>query len=344
VNVLRVAILGFGFMGQTHYQAWKKQPGVQVVALCDANPNFVQDSQKTQGNIALNKEPIDFSALGIYHDFNDMLKREKLDVVSITLPTFLHADFTVQALKAGLSVLCEKPMALTAKDCDRMISAAGKSGKKLQIGHCLRFWPEYVWAKNIVESKTYGSLRAASFRRYTAMPAWSDSWFADESRSGGMPLDLHIHDVDYIQYLLGMPESITSYGIQNKNNSIIHIVSQYEYDGHLITAEGGWAMMPTFVFEMGFTLILERATVVFTTRNQPTIQVFPAQGEVFTPELPQNDGYFNEIAYFARELQGISQPQIITPQQARDSVRLVELEKKSVQTGKKVMVKVNKAK
>jgi predicted dehydrogenase len=298
----------------------------------------VEDSQKTQGNIDVEKEKIDFASLHIYHDFDTMLAEETLDAVSITLPTFLHADFTVKALEAGVSVLCEKPMALTAADCDRMIAAARSSGKKLQIGHCIRFWSEYVAAKEIIDSKKYGPLLAASFRRYGSMPTWGDNWFADDSRSGGMILDLHIHDVDYVQYLLGMPKSVTSFGVKNTHNSIVHVASRYEYDNQLITAEGGWAMMPSFVFEMSFTLVLEKATVLFNSRNNPAFQVFPDKGDAYTPELLKEDGYIRQVNYFANELKGKSQQQVITLEQSRNSIVLIEAEKQSIQTEKKVVL------
>ena len=98
-------------------------------------------------------------------------------------------------------------MALTVTDCDRMIQAARKSGKILQIGHCVRFWPEYAKAKEIVDSGKYGRVVAAMFQRLGAAPGWSvDNWFINEKRSGGVALDLHIHDTDYVQYLFGMPK------------------------------------------------------------------------------------------------------------------------------------------
>ena len=145
--MLKVGIVGFGFMGQTHYKCWKKVEGAKVTAICDVNPNIEEDTKRAVGNIGDASEAVDFSSLNVYTDFDKMLLGEKLDAVSITLPTYLHPDNTIKALSAGVNVLCEKPMALTAKDCEPMITEAKRSVKILKIGHCVRFWPEYAKAK-----------------------------------------------------------------------------------------------------------------------------------------------------------------------------------------------------
>ncbi len=249
--MLRVGITGFGFMGQTHYKCWKAVEGADVVAVCDVNPNIVEDTKRAVGNIGDTEQAIDFSSLQLYTDFEEMLKSGELDAVSITLPTSLHADFSIKALASGVNVFCEKPMALNVEDCERMIAEAGRSGKVLQIGHCVRFWPEYAKAKQIVDSGEYGRVVAATFQRLGAAPTWSiDNWFLDEKRSGGMALDLHIHDTDFVQYLFGVPRAVCSFGAKGPGGGLLHIVTQYLYDDDkVVTAEGGWGMMPAFGFD-----------------------------------------------------------------------------------------------
>ena len=156
--MLRVGIAGFGFMGRTHYNCWKALQGAEVVAVCDVNPNIEEDTKRAVGNIGDTQEAVDFSSLQLYTDFEKMLADAKLDAVSITLPTYLHPDYSIKALSAEVNVLCEKPMALTAKECERMIAEAERSGKVLQIGHCVRFWPEYAKAKELIDSGKYGKV------------------------------------------------------------------------------------------------------------------------------------------------------------------------------------------
>jgi len=338
--MLRVGIVGFGFMGQMHYKCWRALEGAEVVAVCDVNPNIEEDTKRAVGNIGDTEEGVDFSSLRLYTDFEEMLKSAELDAVSITLPTSLHADFSIKALAAGVNVFCEKPMALNVVDCERMIAEAGRSGKVLQIGHCVRFWPEYAKAKQIVDSGEYGRVIAATFQRLGAAPTWSiDNWFMDEKRSGGVALDLHIHDTDFVQYLFGVPRAVCSFGAKGPGGGLVHIVTQYLYDDDkVVTAEGGWAMMPTFGFEMSFNIVLAKATLVYDLTREPTFRVCPAEGEAFTPEVQEGDGWFLEIEHFAKAVSGEKVEEITTLEQSRDSVRIVAAEKESARKMEKVTI------
>jgi predicted dehydrogenase len=338
--MLRVGIVGFGFMGRTHYKCWNRINNARVVAVCDANPNIVEDTKKAVGNIGDVRDEIDFSALEFYSDFDRMLQQAELDAVSITLPTNLHPDFSVKALQAGINVMCEKPMALTVAECDRMITAANDTGKVLQIGHCVRFWPEYAKAKEIVDSGKYGKVIAATFQRLGSAPTWSaDNWFADERRSGGMALDLHIHDTDYVQYLFGMPKAVASYGAKTPGGALAHIVTQYLYgDEKVVTAEGGWAMMPGFGFEMSFNIAMEQATIVYDLTREPMFKLLDAKGRSVTPHVQQGDGWFLQIAHFAKALRGQKVAPITTLEQSRESVRIVRAEKESARKMQKVKI------
>jgi predicted dehydrogenase len=338
--MLKVGIVGFGFMGQTHYKCWKKIKDAKVVAICDVNPNIEEDTKRAVGNIGDGQEEVDFSSLNVYTDFEKMLSKENLDAVSITLPTYLHPETSIKALAAGVNVMCEKPMALTAKACEGMIAEAKRSGKIMQIGHCVRFWPEYAKAKEIIDSGEYGKVIAGTFQRLGAAPTWSiDNWFLDEKRSGGVALDLHIHDTDYVQYLFGMPKAVCSVGAKGLGGGLLHISTQYLYDNDTaITAEGGWGMMPAFGFEMSFNIVLEKATLVYDLTRDPAFRVCPAEGEAFTPDVEKSDGWFLQIAHFARAVSGKKVKEITTLEQSMNSVKIVEAEKQSASKGKKVSI------
>ena len=338
--MLKVGIAGFGFMGRTHFKCWKKVEGAEVIAICDVNPNIEEDTKKAVGNIGDTSDEIDFDGLNLYTDLDEMLAKEKLDAVSITLPTYLHPATSIKALSSGINVLCEKPMALTAKACEGMIAEAERSGKILQIGHCVRFWPEYARAKEIIDSGEYGKVIAATFQRLGAAPTWSiDNWFLDEKRSGGMALDLHIHDTDYVQYLFGMPKAVCSVAAKGPGGSLLHISTQYIYDNDTaITAEGGWGMMPAFGFEMSFNIVLEKATLVYDLTRKPMFRVCPAEGQAITPEVEKSDGWFLQIAHFAKAIKGEKVEEITTLAQSMNSVKIVEAEKLSASKGKRISV------
>ncbi len=321
--MIKVGVVGFGVMGRTHFRAWKAQPGAELTAVCEANPEVLAN-ETVAGNMDQQSGALDLTGITVYDDFDRMLAEGGLDVVSITLPTHLHPAFTIKALDAGLHVLCEKPMALNTDACDNMIAAAERSGKHLMIAQCIRFWPEYAWAKATIDEGRFGSVRAAHFDRLSAVPGWSkDSWFSDPKKSGGVTLDLHIHDVDFVHYLFGTPNSIRAMGSRFENGMLGHIVSAYDYDDNkTVTAIGSWMMSASYGFSMGFRIALEKATLVFASRHDPALRVYPDEGESYSPDdLATGDGYSEEVAHFTALLSGTVKSKI-TPAQARESVRM----------------------
>lgn len=336
--MLRIGIVGFGFMGRMHYANWSKCKNAKVVAICDSDPDIIENSKKAGGNIEGADSAIDFDSLQVYSDFDKMLADDVVDAISLTLPTFLHCSFTIKALEAGLHVLCEKPMALNADECNKMAQAAVNNGKVLQIGHCIRFWPEYVKTKEIVDSGEYGKVIAATFSRLGSAPTWgADDWFASDDHSGGVAMDLHIHDSDYIQYLFGMPKRVQGFGSPASGKGLKCITTRYDYgDDKLVTAEGSWAMSPSFGFEMSFNIVLEKATIVYDCSREKAFRVCPGQGDEFTPEVVPGDGYMREIEYFAGLINGEDLPEVITLEQSTNSIELVKAEIESVQTSQPV--------
>lgn len=333
--MVRVGIVGFGFMGQMHIRCYKANKAAKVAAICDADEKKLKGGSGTAGNIAGTGEPLDLSGIGLFTDFQKMMDEAELDAVSVTLPTHMHRDFTVKALGAGVNVLCEKPMAIDQKQCEDMIAAAKKSGKILQIGHCIRFWPEYARTKQIIESGDYGKVIAASFRRLSATPVWSwNNWLMGGAKSGGALMDLHIHDADFVQYLFGMPRSVCTQGVKGPSGDFDHVLTQYFYDDEkVIAAEGGWVMMPGFGFEMSFNIVLEKATIVFDVTRAPSFKLFDSEArEAIIPEVEKGDGYSLEIAHFLKLVSGKKVPEITTPEQSLNSVKLVLAERQSAET------------
>ena len=336
--MLRIGIVGWGFMGKMHFRCYKSDTNVEVTAICDADAKQLQNSSGVSGNISGAEDDLDLSNIALYSDLSKMLVEEKLDALSIASPTFLHASQTIEALNAGVHVFCEKPMALNSGDCREMAEVAKQSGKTLQIGHCIRFWPEYVQAKEIIDSQKYGKVSAATFQRLSLTPTWSwDNCFLDGKRSGGAMLDLHIHDTDYVQYVFGMPKEVFSRGVIGPSGEFDHTVTQYLYGNDcVITAEGGWIMAPGFGFEMSFKIMLEKVTLVYSSAQEPTFRIFPIDGETIIPEIPTGDGYSFEIQHFVDTLSGKAVPSIITPEQSGDSVKIIEAEKESIRNNDKI--------
>jgi predicted dehydrogenase len=218
-------------------------------------------------------------------------------------------------------------MALTVKHCKRMIDASKRRKRFLQIAHCIRFWPEYMATREIIKSGKYGKVLAASFQRFSPMPSWNKTtWFTDEKRSGGMPLDLHVHDTDFIQHLFGMPQAVLSSA--DPKMSHIHTTFMYK-NGPTVTAEANWRVAQSFGFKMSFMMTLEQATIIYDCTLKPSLKVYPVEGKPYTPKLASGDGYSLEIEHFAKKIAGKKVEDILTTKQSLDTVMLVLLEKES---------------
>lgn len=337
---LKIGIIGFGFMGKMHFQNWCRIDGAEVIAICSKSLDPNNRIIEVDGNIEGEHKTIDLTGVQLFSDFTEMVNTCELDAVSITLPTNLHKSFTIKALNAGLHVLCEKPMALNTNACNEMIDVANKSGKTLLIGHCIRFWPEYAKAKEIIDSKEYGDIVSANFKRLGAAPSWSGSdWFKSDALSGSIALDLHIHDTDYIQYVFGKPNSVTAVGSKGNGTYLKHIMTTYQYDnGAVITAEGSWAMAPTFEFQMSFEIALESATITYDNTRAKTFMVYPHNGsketEPFTPPCAEGDGYQREIEYFKALICDNTTNKVCTVAQSKMSVEIIEAELTSLKFNK----------
>jgi predicted dehydrogenase len=339
--MLRAGVVGMGFIGQVHAKGYQATEGATLAAVCDTDETKLRPASEAAGDIAGTGKPLDLSSVQLYTDFDKMVNEANLDAVSIALPTPMHADFTVKALQARINVLCEKPMASNLEQCDRMIAAAEAAGKILLIAHCIRFWPEYAKTKEIIDSGEYGNVKAATFRRLSSLPTWSwDNWMMDGAKSGGALMDLHIHDSDYVQYVFGMPKAVYARCTNGPSGDCDHIVTQYLYDDNrVVTAEASWLMAPSFGFEMSFNIVLEKATIVFDNTRKPTFKVCPIDKDAFTPEVESGDGWSLQIVHFVKAVSGRKVPQITTPTDSLNSLKLVLAEQQSAQIGKVVAIK-----
>src|SRR5690348_134079 len=172
-------------MGATHLSAYAKIPGVEVAAVCTAKGReLTGDLTNVGGNVQRGQQKYDFSHVRGVTDWRELAADAEIDVVDVCLPTDMHPEVTLGALTAGKHVLCEKPMALTAEDCDRMVEAARKSDRVMMVAQVLRFWPEYRVLHDFVQRGNYGAVRSATFVRSCGIPDWS-KWLTNEARSGG---------------------------------------------------------------------------------------------------------------------------------------------------------------
>ena len=169
--MVKVGLIGLGFMGRAHLQNYQKHSEVKLTAVSDSIAKRLKGDFSVEGNIPTKKDIFDFAGIRTYEKADELIVDEGVDLVDICLPTHLHAEFTIKALNNGKDVLCEKPMAGNLEECNSMIAAAEKTGRKLMIGQCLRFWPEYEVLKDYVETGKMGKLVALFCFRGGGTPA-----------------------------------------------------------------------------------------------------------------------------------------------------------------------------
>src|ERR1017187_9093352 len=212
--MINVGVIGLGFAAAKHLKAYRQLRGVRIAALCNPSGRHLDgDFAGVSGNIGGDKPlplRLDMSGVKAYRDFSELLADPEIHLVDICAPTSAHPELAIAALKAGKHAVCEKPLARTPALAKKIVNAAKSANGFFMPAMCMRFWPEWVWAKRAVEGKIYGKVLAARFRRVCQAPVWNRKSYLDGKHSGGALLDLHIHDVDFVQWLFGRPLSVFS--------------------------------------------------------------------------------------------------------------------------------------
>lgn len=322
--MIRIGLIGCNFMGGMHAACYKalENLGVQVTAVADVNRQTAEQTAKLSG-------------AAVYLSGMELIEQADVDAVDICLPTDLHIAHAVAAMRRGRHVFIEKPICMKAEEMEQILRVKAETGAKIQVGQVIRFWTEYVWLKQTADTGIYGRVLSGAFRRVSARPTWaSEGWLGNVRRSGGVAVDMHVHDVDFIRWLLGEPDRVQAQAYRDESGAIQQIFALYGYGRQVgISVEAGWDYPATLPFDAGFRVKFEKATVVL---NGGVLTVYPETGDPFNPELPtefqaENNiggnisslgGYYNELKYFVEGLKGEKALDIATVEEALASVRL----------------------
>jgi predicted dehydrogenase len=295
--MVKLAIIGAGFIGEVHANCYLQISNAHIVGIVD--------KVKEKGIKLANKLQTEY-----FSDIDYLLNNENVDAVDICTPTFLHADMVKKAANAKKHVFCEKPIALTVKDADEMINIINKNKVKGMVGHVLRFWPEYVKVKEIIESKSLGKPLHAFCERLSVMPDWHEgNWGFNEKYSGGAAIDFHIHDLDYLIWLFGKPKLVNSQGVYNPNlGGFTHIATNIEFEnGEVGLAECGWNFIGSFPFTMVLRILCENGVIDWIFRAGKNVEerlqksnliIYRRDGSTQIIEVEQKDAFLAECEYF----------------------------------------------
>lgn len=321
----KIGLIGCGFMGTMHANCYNAIEGVEVTAVADLQ------TEKAEKLAAL-------SNAKVYTTGKELLEKADVDAVDICLPTYLHCEHAELAMRKVGNVFIEKPLALNAKECDRLLKAQKETGAGVQVGQVIRFWDEYVWLKELIDGGKYGKVVNAMFRRLAPRPTGWELWYRDVKRSGGAALDLHIHDVDFMLYAFGQPKSfhsvVTHGGEQNS-----YVATVADYGKFAVTLEGSWDFAESYPFEMMYRVRFEKATAQYSHEG---LQLSTDEGvqnvtleKAFTSSvegagnISDLGGYYNELAYFTDCLKAGVKPQKAGLADAAAAVGFVQKELKA---------------
>ena len=319
--VITVAIVGAGFMGATHAQAYASLGERARVKMVCSPPRA-----RRSGCLEGWREG--------RNGHKDDLGRLHIDAVDICVPTMLHREVAEQALSQGKHVLLEKPIALTLQDADAIIEAGEASGAILMVGLTLRFWPEYVELARRIEACQLGEPMSISTYRISAPAGWN-RWMSDPSRSGGIAVDLLVHDFDQMNRLLGEPQRVLARPVGPERSATPGVLCLVDYGGAHAAAEGTMMAPESYQFSCGIRALCDRgiAKYNFTSSATKSENIEPPTDDsdnglsIFafdqTPERPPSllaDPWQLEIEHFLDCVESLQQPQHGTPAQARAAV------------------------
>lgn len=337
-RTINIGIVGLGFMAATHVKAYRQIPEARIHSVCNPSGRCLDgDLTKVGGNINAN-DPVrlDMTQVSATRDFADLLNHPEIDLIDICTPTPQHPEMFAAALGAGKHVICEKPLARDAKLAREMVelSRAAEARKIFAMpAMCLRFWPEWAWLKAAIANNSYGKVLSARFRRMAEPPHWGQKHFAQGASSGGALLDLHIHDVDFVQYCFGRPARVFASGYSRYTGAIDHVVAQFEVaGGAIVHAEGSWAMAPGFGFNMAYTVNFEQATADYDIAR-PTdsaLKLFRPGQPVESIRCEGADGYVKELQHIFASIQTGVPPSVVTMADGLGAIEICEAEERSI--------------
>ncbi len=327
--MLRVGIVGAGFMGTLHAAGWAKTPAC-LAAIHSNYPDKVRQLAHACGTQAA--------------DSLDALI-DAVDIVDICTPTHLHYEMVLSAAAAGKHIICEKPLARTVEQAEQMIGACQQAGVKLLVAHVVRFFPEYAQAKGIVDRGEIGRVGVVRLRRVSSLPTWSeDNWLMDEEKSGGMLLDLMIHDFDYARWVAGEVEGVFARNVKRalpRESRDYALVILRHTSGALSHIEGGWAYPPG-MFRTALEIAGDGGLIEHPSGSSVPLQInLMETGKAKASGVPTSplieDPYVTEIKHFYDVIANDTEPRV-TAADGLAALRIALAAIESARTGQRVIL------
>lgn len=333
--MLRAGILGAGTMGKFHSASYSKIPEVKVAGFFDIN----QEKAKA---LAKNYDA------KIYPTAEELINDSEIDFIDICVPTPFHKQYVLACANAKKHVICEKPIALTVEDAVEMVSACKKANIKFMVGHVLRYFHEYIKIKEIIESGRIGKVGVVRCSRCSGHPRGWEDWYAKPELSGGLILDMLIHDIDFLIWCFGKPERVYTHALtfkEKKPNLIDYcLILMYFKNKVIAHIEGSWAY-PRGTFFTTFEATGTDGLIEFDSRKSVPLSLSLTQtaenqmAGVSVPESPVLESpYLLELKNFVNYLLEKEKPKV-TPEEAVLALKVTLSALDSAKTGKVISLK-----
>ncbi|MFE8699869.1 Gfo/Idh/MocA family protein [Cytobacillus sp. FJAT-54145] len=319
-----IGLVGLGFIGKAHLNAYQQIENAQVTTICTK------------------KETMDTVYGGDFvTEYDDLLSKKEIDIVDICLPTYLHEEYIIKAAKAGKHIICEKPLTLSVESANRILKVVQEHGVKLFVGHVLRFWPEYKVFKTYSESDKLKEIKVVHAKRLGQVPNWS-TWFQDPEKSGGALFDLHIHDIDFLYYLLGETESVYAVGHKNLLGAWDHVMTTLTFkNGGKAFVEASQRMQSGYPFTMALRTQTDDSILDFSVAAGENIENlkdsqhqfrYYSNNKVVEIHVDDEDPFKNELAYFVNCIEKNEENTMIPLDEVMYTLKLLEAIQRSLET------------
>jgi predicted dehydrogenase len=219
----KVGIFGAGAMGKKHIESWHAL-GIPVAGVYARKLDQAKAIAKSYDTAA-------------YDSVSSLL--DEVEIADICLPTFLHQEVVEQAARAGCQIVCEKPLALHPAGGEAIFRACDAASVRFFLAMVVRFFPPYRAARETVRSGALGTIEEIALKRIVNTPLLDRPWFGDDSLSGGVILDLMIHDIDYALWLAGPALKVHATLERDPRNQSAHLTLEHA-GGATSRIEGGW--------------------------------------------------------------------------------------------------------
>lgn len=303
-----IAIIGAGFMGRTHAEAYGRIKGAKLVAVVDADKKRAIELSEHYGCVGLNQI--------------DELVNEKIDVIDICVPTPFHKSTIENASYYSKNIICEKPIVLEPNDIDYIKEIVEKNDITFMLAQVIRFSNGYKMTKKLIDEGIIGKIRSIVCTRRQKAPRWSESnWINKRELSGGPSFDLIIHELDYINWILGRPEYVLGTELMDGENCL-HVKAELLYKDSTATIFGSLGMPEKFAGGSVFSTIEvlgKKALITFDSNNIFRITTDKEDKEI---KIDPNDAYEAELKYFIECVEKGEKPAIANIYQAKAPIEI----------------------